>query len=315
MRQLRGWCIRNGYVICPFDLALRINLGHISPMQRGSQVDVFAYLDYRKFLSAYYAQKKTEGRGFSYRAFARRAGLKSPNHLKRVIDGERRLTPAMVPRYADALSLQGESARYFRTLVSFNEATVHSDKQRAYEELGGFRGYRKAHRLDFKQKTYHSHWYIPAIRELRMRTDFQSDPVWIANTLRPTISTKEATEAVDVLLELGVFKRDDAGVLQTTDAVLSTGPETTNMHLATFHEQMMLRAIDAISKVPAQERDISSLTCCLGPKGLARVKKRVQEFRRELIAIAIEEEKDGAEVVQIGFQVFPLSTNREKKNA
>ena len=50
---------------------------------------VFRYLDARAFLGDYYKAKKAERRAFSFRAFSRRAGLKSPNHLKRVIDGDR----------------------------------------------------------------------------------------------------------------------------------------------------------------------------------------------------------------------------------
>jgi hypothetical protein len=32
---------------------------------------------------------------FSHRAFARRAGVRSPNHLKRIIDGDRSLTAGL----------------------------------------------------------------------------------------------------------------------------------------------------------------------------------------------------------------------------
>ena len=41
--------------------------------------DVYGYLDYRRLLGDYYADRKEHGRGFSYRAFSQRAGLKSPN--------------------------------------------------------------------------------------------------------------------------------------------------------------------------------------------------------------------------------------------
>ena len=37
----------------------------------------------------------------------------------------------------------------------------------------------------------------------------------------------------------------------------------------------------SIDEVPSAERDISSLTLCLGPEALAEVKRRVQAFRRE----------------------------------
>jgi len=45
---------------------------------------------------------------------------------------------------------------------------------------------------------------------------------------------------------------------------------------------MLARAAEAIDEVPPAERDISSITMCLGPDGLALFKERIQRFRREL---------------------------------
>ena len=56
-------------------------------------IDVFDYLDYRAFLRDFYARAKATRRGFSFRAFSRKARLGSPNHLKRVMEGDRNLTP------------------------------------------------------------------------------------------------------------------------------------------------------------------------------------------------------------------------------
>ena len=55
--------------------------------------DVFDYLDYRAYLRDYYAYAKSARRGFSHRTFSRRAGLGSPNHLKRVMEGRQNGQP------------------------------------------------------------------------------------------------------------------------------------------------------------------------------------------------------------------------------
>ena len=70
----------------------------------GGGIDVFAYLDYRAFLRDYYLWGKERGR-LSFRAFSRRAGLRSPNYLKLVMDGDRGITDAMATRFAAALGL------------------------------------------------------------------------------------------------------------------------------------------------------------------------------------------------------------------
>ena len=273
--------------------------------RRAAQPDVFGYLDYRAFLRDTYTARKAEGRGFSYRAFSRRAGLRSPNHLKRVIDGERSLSPEMATRYAGALGLQGEQATGFLDLVAFGEARSDAERNAAYERLQSRRRYRKAQRLDVAHAAYHGHWFVPAIRELVCADGFEPDPASIARRLLPPISVAEAARALDTLLELGLVERTDDGGLRQTDNVVTTGPETRGLHVRNYHRAMLERAAAAMELVPAPERDISSLTFTADDETLEEIKGRIQAFRRELIALVSE--RTGERVVQLNLQLFPLS--------
>lgn len=290
-------------------LARRSSLGHAVR----ALADVFAYLDYRAFLRDVYAEKKALGRGFSFRAFSRLAGLRSPNYLKLVIDGERNLSDQMAPRFATALGLRDDAARYFVDLVAFNQAKDAAARNAAYTRLTGFRRYRSAHRLELAHAAYHSTWYLPAIRELAARCDFEAEPEWIAPRLRPPISKDEAKSALATLFELGLLVTGEDGRVSQGEALVSTGPETRGHHIGNYHRMMMSRAAASIDDVPAAERDVSSLTLCVGGKGLAEIKDRIQKFRRELLELSTRE-SDPREVVQINFQLFPL-TKAEKTPA
>ena len=57
----------------------------------------------------------------------------------------------------------------------------------------------------------------------------------------------------------------------------------------------------------AEDRDISSLTLCVGDDGLRRIKERVQRFRRELLELSVLETAP-RQVIQVNFQLFPVST-------
>jgi uncharacterized protein (TIGR02147 family) len=160
-------------------------------------------------------------------------------------------------------------------LVAFNQAPNDQEKSARYRELGAFRRYRRAQKLELAQAVYHSTWYLPAIRELVLSPSFQDDPAWIAATLRPRIQDSEARQALDTLLELGLLQRNAEGKLEQQASVVSTGPETAGMHITNYHAEMMQRATLAMTTVPAAERDISSLTLCLGPGGLSALKGRI----------------------------------------
>lgn len=276
-------------------------------MTKHEAIDVFDYLDVRAFLRDTYEARKRRGPAFSYRAFSRRAGLASPNHLKRVIDGERSLTDAMAVRYAKALGLTGEAASYFCELAAFARAATSAQKNEVYRKLAAFRGYQRVHRLDGAHAAYHANWYVPTIRELANLPDFRPDPAWIAARLLPSITRAEAAEALATLFDLGMLVREPDGAVRPGDQVVSTGPETRGLHIGNYHRAMLERAAASIDVVPAPRRDISSLTFCTDEEGLRALKQRIQRFRQELVALLPEHEAQGDRVVQLNMQLFPLT--------
>ena len=281
-------------------------------MARAGDIDVFSYLDYRAFLRDHYLDRK-ERRGLSYRGFSKRAGLKSPNYLKLVIDGDRNLTEPMAKRFAKACGLEGDAAAYFEDLVAFNQAKSTRERNARYAKLTGHRKYRIEHRLEMAHAAYHSTWYLPAVRELAARRDFRADPEWISRTLVPEISRAQADKALATLLELGLLARDDDGNVVQGDPIVSTGPEFHALHIANYHRAMMQQASESIDRLTSAERDISSLTLCLGEDGLRNLKLRLQRFRRELLELSSLED-DPSQVVQLNLQLFPLSKPRGEED-
>lgn len=267
---------------------------------------VYDYLDFRAYLRAYYEAKKAADRGFSFRVFSRLAGVKASNHLKLVMDGKRGLPEATAHRYARAIGLEGDEAEYFCDLARFNQATSPGERSALYRRLTGFRGYRNVQRLELEHAAYHANWYIPAIRELALHPDFVDDPGWIARQLEPQISRAEARRALTTLLSLGLLQRQDDGRITQGEPVAATAPETVGVHVANYHRAMLQLAAESIDRFESKEREISSLTMCVGQDDVARLKKRIQQFEDELISMVAEVE-EGDRVVQLNFQLFPLS--------
>ncbi len=280
-------------------------------MAKDPPVGVYAYLDYRAFLRDHYTAKKAASRGFSYRSFSKKAGVSSPNYLKLVIDGKRSLSSAMAERFAQACGLDREASRYFVHLVGFNQAKTSTERAEHYAKLTGFQSYRQAHKLDIAHAAYYSDWYMPAIRELAASRQFREDPEWIGDQLLPPVSRVQVERALEILTDLGLLVRSADGRLVQADPLLSTGPETRGLHITAFHRAMTQRAMESIDLVPAAERDISSLTLGLGRTGLRVLKERLQGLRRELLELsALETEPE--QVVQLNFQLFPLSKAPKK---
>jgi uncharacterized protein (TIGR02147 family) len=278
-------------------------------MEAGNAVNIFEYLDYRRYLRDLYQQRKATCYGFSHRSFSRRVGLRSSNFLKLVMDGERNLTPEMAHRFAIGCGLGGREADYFCELVAFNQARTAAEQKRCHQRLFRFKQYREIHRLDEAQVAYHSTWYLPAIRELAARSDFRDDPKWIARVLRPRITPGEAKKAVDTLLDLGLLVREKTGSLRQSAPLVTTGAGPLGHHVVGYHRAMLERASEALDIVPREEREISSLTLCVSREVMLDLKERIRELRRELLQAA-ELQGEPDTVVQINFQLFPLSEGK-----
>lgn len=276
-----------------------------------SSVSVFDFLDYRAFLRAYYESAKRRRGGYSFRTFAKRAGLKSPNFFKLVMDGQRNLGADSVARFAEALDLAEEERVFFADLVAFAQAEDNAEKNRVFERIAASRRFRNARRIDSMVHEYLSHWYHPVIRELVVRADFQRDPKWIASTLRPEITSRQAAQSLSLLLELGLVRENpDTTKLELHNPTLTTEHEVTSLGAANFHRQMMERAAASIDTVPAALRDLAALTVCVSPKVAAEVKRRIHQFREALTELC-DAETEGKIVYQLNVQWFPLTRTDE----
>jgi uncharacterized protein (TIGR02147 family) len=274
--------------------------------------DIFAYDDYRAYLRDVYSDRKH--RGLSHRGLARRAGLSSPSFLKAVMDGQRNLAPTTAKRVAAALGLSGDGAEYFRWLVASNQATDPAERRSAQVRLRRLRRYRDVHALEQATDMYHQHWYLPAIRELSLTDGFRADPQWIARVLMPNIKVQEARQALATLQQLNLLGPDASGTLRATSQQVATDLEPNSDQVAAFHRAMIARASQAISDVPRPQRDISSITLTVDAAGLIGIKRRVQEIRRELLD-EFDAGQCGRQIIQVNFQLFPLSKYLDEESA
>jgi len=235
------------------------------------------------------------------------------NYLKMVIEGERNLTCDMAKRFAHACRLEGKEAEYFCTLVDFANAKTVQERNYLYGQLQKYKRYNIYHELELAQDYYHSKWFLPAIREMISTRHFREDYTWIAKQMLPPIKPREAQIAIQTLLKLELLKRNKKGKLIQGAPLVTTGAETRSLHLVNYHQTMMGHASTSIDRLKASERDISSITLCLDKHGVTRLKKIISDFRRKLLELE-ETDLNKEQVIQVNFQVFPLtSIDREEE--
>ena len=109
----------------------------------------------------------------------------------------------------------------------------------------------------------------------------------------------------EVLRELGLLV-EEKGKLRQAHALVKTPDQPLSHHVVRFHRVMMERAAEALDIVPREQREIASLTLCLSDAQLRALKAELAQMRGELLR-KYGAEADAKRVVQLNFQMFPLS--------
>ncbi|MCJ8275695.1 MAG: TIGR02147 family protein [Bdellovibrionales bacterium] len=268
--------------------------------------NIFEYRDYRCFLGDLYEYYKSTTDFFSFRYFAKRAGFKSPNYLKLVIEGQRNISGESIDKFCYGLKLNKEESEFFSRLVEFNQAPNNSQKAESALRLIQSKIYKKMAPLDEEQLKYYSQWYQVGIRELSLCESFIEDSQWIGQQFTPKIEKSKVDEALDTLTKLGLLGRDENGKLMPTNNNVATANEVTSPLVTLYHKQMMDRAKDSLDLHKGSEREVSSVCVPVSEETFQKMKKRIQEFRKEMMALA-ENDSSADRVYQMNIQLFPLT--------
>lgn len=267
---------------------------------------VFKYIDYRVFLEDFYNEKKRSMRCFSYRYFAKRAGIKSPIFLKQVIDGKRNLTRRMIEQFIPALSLNKKESLFFRHLVLFNQAKNAAEKQEHYSVMVSMMDYVNEHQLSADQYLYFEKWYASVIRELICLHDFKDDYERIAAAVYPPIKPHEVKKTIDLLLRLKLIVRQNDGTYRQTSSAIISGDPMVALARRSFNSEMLVRARHANETVSPEERNISGITMGISKACYEVLLAEIAAFK-ERVKVIVNQDERSSRVYQLNLQLFPLS--------
>ncbi len=274
--------------------------------KEGTMGTIFEYMDYRDYLRHLFEQRKTDHPFYSYRLFSQKAGFKSPNFLKLVVDGKRNLTKESVYRVAKAFGLNKGESDYLENLVFLNQSKTLDEKNLYLSRILRYRVKCDPKLMESSEYDYYSQWYNPVICELVTAIDFGEDYRRLGSAVIPAITAAEAEKSVALLLKLGFVARKENGNYARTAASFTTGPQVRSVAVANYHKAMMRLASESIERFAADDRDITSVTVAVSRDTCQMIREKLQRVRRELLELA-EADRNPGRVVQLNLQLFPLS--------
>jgi uncharacterized protein (TIGR02147 family) len=267
--------------------------------------DIYTYLDYHQWLDAAFKHRKAEVPAFTHRFIAQRLGLKSSGYVLYVMQGKRRLTEAMAVALAQLFKLTKQQADYFLQLVRYAHAKTSQEKQFQFERLIALRR-KHVKNIEPEQYRFYEKWFYPIVREALTLAPFTGNYAELAALIVPGISPADAAEAIDLLSDLEMIRRDENGVYHKKDAVVSTGDVWQSAIIHAHQRTLLEMGTDALDTVQKSERDISHLTITASAATLDLISQRLSHLRAELLEIA-RNDPSPDRVLQCNFMVFPVA--------
>ncbi len=275
------------------------------------EVSVFRFLDAREFLRQAYDAEKKRNPKFSQRFIARAMNAGSSSFFKDVLTGRAPLSPARAAKFARLFRLSEKEAEHFGNLVMFTQAGTREEKEFYLRRLGGSPAGRKS-LLEASQREYLRKWHYAAIRELLDIHDFRGDYEALAKSLDPAITPAEARDAMELLVRLGLVRKNAQGRYEKVGDVVATrdggDPEAARPGLRASLDL----ARRSLEEHPPATRPFSYLTLNVSGRAFAEIRDRIRAFRREILeVVAADAEAD--RLYQLNLQFFPLSTPAKRR--
>jgi len=263
------------------------------------------YFDYQQFLKDFYEATKSDKFFFSYRYMGQKVGLDA-GFLVRVLQGRSHLSPKSIPAFTLLCGFSEEEAEYFDVLIKYAKASSAGDIKLYFEKLLSLKGVR-ADVLEAHQYAFYQKWYHSAIHALLTFRGFTGNYKWLARTLTPPISAKEAQSSIMLLEKVGLVTRDANGVFRASSAFITTGDKWKSAAVRAFQVETIRLADESLERHAKEIRDISTVTIAVSRRDLPAIQDRIREFRQSLLQLATSDHLQADSVYQVNIQVFPLA--------
>lgn len=282
--------------------------------EKAAPLNLYDYTNYRDYLRDYLRAKQEQNKKFSLRVFARILGFASGSTPKMLLDGQRSLTLESARKIAKGLKFNAQQAKYFETLVEFENANNAEQKNGAAQKILAFINRYKTGHISRDRKEYLSHPEYVVIREMLHLPKFKEDPNWIGSSLSPKISHTKVSEALDLLTKLGLIKRTKKGELALVESVVETDAEVSDFDVYTIHQKLLDLAKEALASVDGSERHNAALTLPISLKKMPEIKKLITDFQKNLLECIDDGKEDYDDVFHLTVALFPATRTKEDKS-
>jgi uncharacterized protein (TIGR02147 family) len=270
------------------------------------QSNIKQFADYRMFLLAHVQDSKKSNPKWTYGMWIRRLGLNDVSSVAKIIQGTREPGPAITEKFVKYFRFSEKDAQYFRDLIRLHK--IKKDPRLSVlllEKMAKDHPDARMQLLDDKQFSLISNWYCVAIREMVRMDVFFEDGDWISKKLEFKVTPREATKAIELLIQTGLLQRKPDGNLEIATGRFGTSNDLSSEAIKRYHESMLENAKIALRKIDVEKREFTASVLTMNSNKIAEAKLLIREFKEKFCRLLEEDSANGTFQIQIQF--FPLT--------
>ncbi|MGL1934511.1 MAG: TIGR02147 family protein [Fibrobacterales bacterium] len=266
-------------------------------------MNIFDYYNYRTYLKEYYEYKKSVDSTFTYRVFAKLAGIGSPSVYGDLVTGRRNMTASLIPKFVKAIGLKEKEQQYLIQMMYFTHAKTQKSKEETFEVLAKMLP-NSIRTLTRSQREYYKQWYHVAIREVLAVFDVTDDFRDLGLFLTPQVSLLKVKKAMKLLQDLELIEKVNGFWRPKSGKIIGDHIDVFTMR--DVQKQMIDLGKEAIDMYTPEKRNVSAIAMSVSSKGIERMIRKINMFRREMADLA-QSDDDENQVYQLNLQFFPLT--------
>jgi uncharacterized protein (TIGR02147 family) len=281
--------------------------------------EVSNYLDYRIYLKDFLAFKKKEvlrsnpQASYTYSTFSAACGLKAPQYLKLIIEGQRNLSKKTITQFTQALHLKKEDFFDFQLLVLSNQETEPGKRALLFKQLMDYRVQIKIKKGTLNKKQFQQipNWATWVLFESLDTKLSHLDNKSLQQFLRNKVTLQQATEALKDLFSLNLVEETPRG-LKKKRHLLEKAEEIPVEVVRALQAQFMYLALESLYQDPPTEREFGSATLALTKKEFEAIRFKLRQLRKSIqkeTQVLRQSGAPGDRIYQLNIQLYPVSTD------
>jgi uncharacterized protein (TIGR02147 family) len=272
--------------------------------------NVYRYDDFRLFLKDSFQRKKAADPDYSYRKFAREAGISNPGYLLDVIIGKRTLSRNAAEKMAKAFGLADAEAEFFRLLVGFGQSKKEMERQAVYQDILYRRNRSRFARLSPHLVKYYQDFHYPLVRCALEAFDFRGDYDALGAIFDPPIPPATLKKCVRDLCEWKLATQGPDGRYTVTESFVEP-PATMAAMVRRLNREWILQAADAPFKFRPEDRHVSTLMLMVSEGARKALREKIERFRQEVLELVERDAGPASGIMQLSIQYFPKTKRRK----